>query len=103
MIFGFPAYHTEQHSLDDPNADLRSAVIDTLTALSWTLKDETEGELVASTGMNMRSWGERVLIKFSPVESVSITSKCAFPFQCVDWGKNKANVVRFRSELEKHI
>jgi hypothetical protein len=51
----------------------------------------------------MKSWGERVFVSFLPDGSISVTSKCAFPLQCLDWGKNEINVLRFMSEIRKHV
>jgi hypothetical protein len=53
--------------------------------------------------MNIRSWGEKLLISFLPDNSVSVISKCALPTQCLDWGKNKANVGLFMAEIRKHV
>ena len=103
MTFGFPAYHTDRYSAADKGADLRSAVRQALAALSWPVKEEAADRLVASTGMNWRSWGEKVYIDFLPEDSISVASKCAFPLQCVDWGKNKANVKEFMAELKNHV
>jgi hypothetical protein len=103
MAFGFPAYHTEQYSTGTgKSADLRAAVKETLKALSWTVKEEAHDRILASTSINLRSWGEKLLINFLPDNSISVTSKCALPTQCLDWGKNKANVVKFLAEIRKH-
>jgi len=104
MAFGFPAYHTERYSMDtSKSADLRVAVRETLTALSWSVREESHDQIIASTSMNIRSWGEKLLISFLPDKSVSVTSKCGLPTQCFDWGKNKANVGRFIVEIRKHV
>jgi len=104
MAFGFPAYHTERYSTDTrKSADLRVAVRETLTALSWSVREESHDRVIASTSMNIRSWGEKLLISFLPDNSVSVISKCALPTQCLDWGKNKANVGLFMAEIRKHV
>ena len=104
MTFGFPAYHTERYcAATGESADLRVAVRATLNALSWSIMEETSGRIIASTSVNIRSWGENILVSFLPDNSISVTSKCASPTQCVDWGKNKANVVKFMTEIRKHV
>lgn len=104
MAFGFPAYHTERYSSDTSNsADLHVAVRDTLTALSWSVREESHDQIIASTSVNIRSWGEKVLIIFMPDNSISVTSMCALPTQCLDWGRNKANVGRFMAEISRHV
>jgi hypothetical protein len=104
MSFGFTAYHTERCSPDTTrSADLRVAVRATLAALSWSVREESHDQIAASTSMNFRSWGEKVLISFLPDKSISVTSKCSLPTQCFDWGKNKANLARFMKEIRKHV
>jgi len=104
MASGFPAYHTEHYSAGTAaTPDLRKAARGTLAALSWSLREETHDRIIGSTSMNIRSWGEKVLINFLPDNSISVTSKCALPTQFLDWGKNKANVVKFMAEFSKHV
>ena len=103
MAFGFPAYHTESYSAGAKTVDWQQAVKGTLYALSWSIREETHDRIIGSTSMNIRSWGEKVFIDILPDNSITVTSKCALPTQCVDWGKNKDNVVRFMAELTKHV
>jgi len=104
MAFGFPAYHTDRYSPGaSDTADARDAVKKTLSALGWSVKKRTRNQITASTSIGVRSWGERILISFEPDDSISVTSKCALPTQCLDWGKNKANVIEFMTSLEKRL
>jgi hypothetical protein len=59
--------------------------------------------IIASASISALSWGEKVLISFLPDGSISLTSKCAYPLQCVDWGKNEANVRSFMTEIRNHV
>jgi hypothetical protein len=103
MAFGFPAHHTECYSSGPDNPrDLRPAAREALNALSWSVREETHDRILASTSVNMRSWGENVTIDFLPDNSISVTSKCALPTQCLDWGRNKANVAKFVERIRKH-
>ena len=102
MAFGFPAYHTECYSLTNPIPDIRNAVRETLGALLWSIRDEAQDQIIASTGTGIRSWGERVFIDFLPDNAISVTSRCCMPTQCVDWGKNRTNIRKFMAELERH-
>jgi hypothetical protein len=103
MAFGFPAYHTEHYSTEpDMSVDLRVVARSALIAISWSIGAESNSQIVASTSVNLRSWGEEVLISFLPDNSISVTSKCSWPTQCFDWGKNKANVEKFMAEIKKH-
>jgi len=92
MSFGFPAYHTEKYSPKIKDENIRETVRKTLEDISWTIREETANKILASTSMNMRSWGEKIHINFLTDGSISVTSKCALPTQCVDWGKNKKNI-----------
>ena len=103
MAFGFPAFHTERYSADATTPDLRKAARETLLALAWSVREETHDGIIGSTSINILSWGERVFINFSPDNSVTVTSKCALWTQCLDWGKNKANVAKFMSEFRRQV
>jgi hypothetical protein len=104
MALRFPAYHTECYSVSNTTPELlRKAVRETLVTLSWSVREETHERIVGSTSMDIRSWGGKVFIQFLPDNSISVTSKCAWPLQCFDWGKNKDNVVKFMAEFSKHI
>ena len=96
MTFGFPAHHTETYSAGTATADLREAARETLTVLMWSVREETSDSILADTPANLRCWGG--LITFT-ADSLSVCSKCFLPTQCVDWGKNKANVRRFLAEI----
>jgi hypothetical protein len=99
MTFGFPAYHTQHFTPPNPNYDVRILVRQTLDVLNWRLREDTHGYVVASTGVNLLSWGERIIVEFHPDNSCSVTSKCSLPTQCFDWGKNASNVRKFMSHM----
>jgi hypothetical protein len=101
MSFGFPAYHTESFTATHPNVDLRGAVRETLLALGWKAREEDASSITAAVGINWRSWGERVAVTFLPDRRLSVTSRCALPTQCLDWGRNETNVLRFLNELRR--
>jgi hypothetical protein len=42
-------------------------------------------------GMSWWSWGETVFF-YAEEKSIRITSRCGFPCQFIDWGKNRRNV-----------
>ena len=100
MAFGFPAYHTENYTLNDGTSNLRASVKSALKAVSWSIRKESPDTIVASTSLSLLSWGERVIITFLSDESITVTSKCTWPIQCFDWGKNKANIKKIIAELK---
>lgn len=112
MSFGFPAYHTDRYADRDTDRDsggtdepvhLGAAVRETLSALGWSIRAKERDPIAASTSLCAKSWGERVLIHFLRDNSISVTSKCAMPTQCVDWGKNRAYAREFIAEVRGHV
>ena len=103
MAFGFPAYHTETYSGVASRLSCAPAAKRAFAALSWPIRGETSDTVVASRGVNMWSWGETVSIHFGSDNSCSVTSKCAVPFQCCDWGRNRRNVEEFARTLKQYV
>ena len=64
-----------------------------LTACRWKFS-EYQWRLVASVPFNLLSYGEEVEIRFYQ-DSFDISSKCIFPLQVIDWGKNQSNIRKF--------
>jgi hypothetical protein len=101
MAFGFPAYHTESFINGARSEDLREAVYEALEALRWWIQVDSDEIITAFIGISFWSWGEWVTIRFLRNGSLVISSRCAWPTQCVDWGKNQSNVTMFSDELRK--
>jgi hypothetical protein len=60
--------------------------------------DQESGRIKATTGMSLRSWGEKITISVGADGTASIKSSCR-GIQLIDYGKNKANVNAFLSAL----
>jgi len=103
MAFGFPAFHKERFIPENSNCDLRRAVLESLGALGWVLRVHTNDSITASIKVSFLSWGERLSVDFHPDNSCSTTSKCSFPTQCIDWGKNSANVQKLIAQLYHRV
>jgi len=101
MAFGFLAYHTERYLLPDSGIDPHELVVEALDRLRWSVTVESEGLIRASTRVNIWSWGERIVIEFEESDTLIVTSKCALPTQCFDWGQNRSNVVKFLRRVER--
>ncbi|QJW97770.1 hypothetical protein [Frigoriglobus tundricola] len=101
MAFGFPAFHTERYTLWEAHLDAHELAVEAILALRWTITDESDDTIRASTGISLWSWGERVTVRFRTGKTLIITSRCAIPTQCFDWGKNRSNVNAFLNRLEK--
>ncbi len=64
-----------------------------------TESDPEAGQIKATTGMGLRSWGEHITISVSIDGRANIKSSCR-GIQLVDYGKNKANINAFFAALE---
>ncbi len=70
---------------------IKGEIFDFILKQGWRIKSKSDNEIIAITGINSCSWGERIEVSYLN-ECVHIKSKCIFPFQCDDWGKNQINV-----------
>lgn len=61
--------------------------------------DLPSGHIEAKVDWGLRSWGENIIIQVDQKGTVLVRSKCSFPTQIVDWGKNKDNVYSFFDHL----
>jgi hypothetical protein len=102
VAIAFPAYHTERFRTAAAPEDLRDLILDTIASLGWPLRQDSEEAIVAAVRFNLWSFGERIEIRTHQDGSVTITSQCAMPTQCFDWGKNESNVAMFVAELRKN-
>lgn len=68
-------------------------------------EDAEKGILKASKSLSWDSFGENIFVEIEALEDqkslVKITSKCKFPLQFFDWGKNNENVNTITEELQK--
>ena len=95
MSFGFPAYSNgSRHSNLDPQT-LAEAVSETLRVLRWPYQNPSSNKFVASISVSLWSWGERLSVDITHDGTVTACGECAFPIQCIDWGRNGSNVRSF--------
>lgn len=98
---GFPAKFAESRIFRQREDQLFAAVQSALNNLGWQYQTLPNNEFEAGLSGNLMSWGENLRIEILPNGLVTIESKCVFPLQCFDWGKNKKNVQTFFAELER--
>ena len=103
MAIGFPAhsfesrvYHYQQHELIMVT---RSALDD----LGWQYEPLSNCVFLARVPVNFMSWGEKLKVEISPDGSVAAESKCSYPLQAFDWGKNAENIKVFFSKFESFM
>jgi|TARA_B100000959_G_C14754013_1_gene530433 hypothetical protein len=103
MSFGFPASDTQQYNLGCPSDLLYQAVPMALNQLGWKWHNTTSSIFTASASFNLASYGEDITIDITHSPVVTVSSKCTFPLQCFDWGKNAKNVSAFFSSLNSQL
>lgn len=92
MAIGFPASATRQIVINAHQAQIAQAIPIVLDSLRWSGYQISPASFTASVGMSWLSWGERIRIDFISPNGIQVTSKCCFPLQCFDWGKNERNI-----------
>jgi hypothetical protein len=98
MSIGFPAYHIQRFNFRCSN--LKVCVKAALRQTNWNWNDETtftekskfKPLITAKSGITIWSFGETIQITFIDKNTIEIQSKCNFPTQMFDWGKNEKNV-----------
>ena len=104
MAFGFPA--SFRGCLSDAGVmvslPLQKVIKRVFHSLDWTIESESDGFITATTGINLWSWGERVVVDFFTQDSITVTSSCVRFTQFFDWGKNKSNVRKLFEAILKH-
>ncbi|MGE0430870.1 MAG: hypothetical protein AB7K09_00895 [Planctomycetota bacterium] len=94
MSFGFPAYHLELHPLADPAGDIAGGIAAVFRVLGWPVQRQQDWSWSATINAGLRSWGEVVHVSVLDGQ-LRIESRCRLFTQCLDWGKNAANVRKF--------
>ena len=102
MAFGFPAYHEETIDLEIPRNEIISFLEPIVGSLSWGIIEYTENhmEVISNTGL-LESEGQYITITILPSGSILVRSECAIFTQCFDWGKNKRNVHKLLSAINR--
>ena len=103
MAFGFPANARGEKHFEVSEEQLLEAIRDTLQVLEWPYEEPADGVFHLRRGMGLLSYGERVEITAEPDGTVHVHSKCVWPLQLIDWGKNATNVDAFLSGLSRML
>ncbi|MFC1805602.1 hypothetical protein ACFL09_01310 [Planctomycetota bacterium] len=102
-MVSMPARATEERSFEAGPGLLHACALDALSALGWPTTTVGERVIQAKVSLNWLSWGEELRIELDDGGVVRATSRCAFPLQVADWGKNRKNVVRLFDHLELQL
>lgn len=92
MSFGFPAHFTETRCFPIQRHEFVQIVSEILESLEWDFTEISVEEFYATNEINALSWGEKININLLQNGMISVKSKCVYPLQLFDWGKNKRNV-----------
>jgi len=66
--------------------------------------DPASGHIEASTGMSIRSWGEKVRIDVADAQGGSVVRvSSGNKAQLVSWGKNNENITNIQAALRRHL
>ena len=101
MALGLPARANDAQRFAGSHEEIGRDAIEAFRELGWTYTGSVPGELRASVGMSLWSWGERVRVLIGEGGLVSIESRGAMPLQWLDWGRNARNCRAFLSALAR--
>ena len=82
---------TQQIQENADQGQLAQLIPAALQSLGWSCYQSSPTSFNSSVRMGWLSWGENITVDFSYPSWIQVTSKCAFPLQIVDWGKNQKN------------
>src|SRR5438093_104669 len=90
MSLRFPARWTEEVPRIPSQEQDQDLIGRAARSLEWQPSAKGTAALQFRAKTNWGSWGEQFTVTFEP-RKIRIESRCSFPLQCFDWGKNKAN------------
>ena len=92
MSIGFPAHYSA--SIKNKSNYSIKELIKILKKTTFIIQYNSDGNIFLKAQLNAWSWGESIKITLNKEgdNSINILSKCTFPLQILDWGKNKKNV-----------
>lgn len=97
MAIGFPAEYTVTQVMPFDKFGLERLVEQALATVGWEVIERSNERFVAKVPLSGFSWGERLHVDLADGHAV-IRSAC-YPFQVIDWGKNRRNVETFVAAL----
>ena len=90
---------TQQIQVNADQGQLAQLIPAALQSLGWSCYQSSPTSFNSSVNLGWLSWGENITVDFSHPSWIQVTSKCAFPLQIVDWGKNQKNIDKFLAQL----
>src|SRR5690554_4227285 len=92
--------------VDIPKDLLFEKIIEVIndSKLNIAKSDKDTYEILATSGLNLHSWGENIYFTFESKDDKTIV-KCSSVtlFQMTSWGRNKKNINRFFTQLDNSL
>ena len=102
--FGFPPSATgEARFPEHTRADVIRVAERILDDLGWHINFVDEDRISVRTGSGIWVFGDEMTVDVSQRGTVTVYSKCIWPTQLIDFGRNDQNVERFLDRLERKL
>jgi hypothetical protein len=103
-MFGFPPTATAkvrfpEHAPEDI-IRLAERILDDL---GWHINSVEEDRISVRTGSGIWIFGDQMTVDVSQRGTVTVHSRCIWPTQIIDFGRNDQNVERFLERLERRL
>jgi hypothetical protein len=78
-----------------------SEALATLKDCRFNIKEQTDDSIMATSGVSLFSWGEKIEIVFNKrADGVDVRVTSMPTAQLFDWGKSRDNISEFFTKLE---
>ncbi|MCD9088426.1 hypothetical protein [Stenotrophomonas sp. SY1] len=94
MTFAFPAFHETIVSGVHTPASVAAA----MRRSGWARVQEQKESVTCRVGFSAWSFGETITASFASGR-LALRSSCILPTQCIDWGKNRRNILHLLDVL----
>jgi hypothetical protein len=103
-MFGFPPSATAEVRLPELSRDEIIRVAERiLDDLGWHISSVEEDRISVRTGTGIWFFGDQMTVDVTQRGTVTVHSRCIWPTQLIDFGRNDQNVERFLERLERKL
>lgn len=102
----FAAKTSRAFTTEIAKAVIIEKLVEVLKENAWKVKevDQEKGEILATTGMTFRSWGENIYVEVKEKQGVNeVKIHSVALFQVYMWGKNEDNLDQFLNKFEESL
>ena len=86
--------------------DAARTAVEEIATITDTATEAEGATIIAEVRVSLSSWGEKITLTITSTPEgtlVNVHSLCLFPFQVMDWGKNRRNTDRLLSGIEDQL